>query len=206
MPHLPLSRATVTALTVTILLAALAAAGCGPVAAQAPAAHPAPVRTDVPEPATAPPVTRQPAGTVVPLPGEPEGLAVDARDGILAAGIREPAPGGLALVSTATGRVRSVIRLAGAPRHLGLAGPAGPVLVPLEGPGRLVQVALPGGRVVASTQVGHQPHDAAAARAGRRCASPTRWPSMRRPAGCSWPAGPRTSWTSSTPGTPGAPA
>ena len=40
---------------------------------------------------------------------------------------------------------------------------AGPVLVPAEQVGRLVQVALPGGTVVADTRVGRQPHDAAAA-------------------------------------------
>jgi hypothetical protein len=118
-------------------------------------------RTDVPEPAKAPPLTRRPAGTVVALPGGPEGLAVDVRDSILAVGVR--APDGVALVDTATGRERRLVRLPGAPRHLQFAGPAGPLLVPLEGPGRLVQIALPGGRVIADTRVGRQPHDAAAA-------------------------------------------
>jgi sugar lactone lactonase YvrE len=141
------------------------AAGCGPAAGPGPAGSAAPppsvVRTDVPEPATAPPVARRPAGLVVALPGGPEGLVVDAAAGILAAGIRRPA--GVALVSTATGRLRRVVRLPGAPRHLQLAGPAGPVLVPLEDADRLVQLALPDGRVVADTRVGHHPHDAAAA-------------------------------------------
>jgi hypothetical protein len=150
-------------LAVVIAAVVAGAAGCGPPGSRgAPAAaRPAVLRTDVPEPATAPPLARPPAGRVVPLPGGPEGLAVDARDGILAVGIRSP--GGVALVDTATGRERTVVRLPGAPRHLQLAGPAGPVLVPLEGPGRLVQLALPAGRVVADTGVGHQPHDAAAA-------------------------------------------
>jgi sugar lactone lactonase YvrE len=119
------------------------------------------VRTDVPEPATAPPVARRPAGRVVTLPGDPEGLAVDARDGILAAGIRQPA--GVALVDVATGRERRVIRLPGAPRHLELAGPAGPLLAPLEDADRLAQITLPGGAVTAETMVGRHPHDAAAA-------------------------------------------
>jgi DNA-binding beta-propeller fold protein YncE len=65
-------------------------------------------------------------------------------------------------VDTATGRVRKVVRLPGAPRHLQLAGPAGPVLVPAEKIGQLFQLALPGGEVVADTHVGRQPHDAAA--------------------------------------------
>jgi len=124
-------------------------------------AQPATARTDVPEPAKAPVLTRRPAGVVVALPGGPEGLAVDAGAGILAVGIRQPE--GVALVDTATGRERRVIRLPGAPRHLELAGPAGPLLVPLEDADRLVQLAMPGGRVIADTPVGQHPHDAAAA-------------------------------------------
>jgi len=121
----------------------------------------APVRTDVPEPARAPALTQAPAGTVLPMPGAPEGLAVDQPDGILAVGLRRP--DAVALVSVLTGRVRKIVRLPGAPRHLQLAGPAGPVLVPAEQVGQLFQVALPGGTVVADTRVGRQPHDAAAA-------------------------------------------
>jgi DNA-binding beta-propeller fold protein YncE len=101
-----------------------------------------------------------PGGTVLPMPGA-EGLAVDERDGILAVGLRRP--DAVALVSVLTGRVRKVVRLPGAPRHLQLAGPAGPVLVPAEQVGQLFQVALPGGAVMADTRVGRQPHDAAAA-------------------------------------------
>ena len=167
------------ALPILLALAAAAAgAGCGSAAG----AHRAPAgtggasagargpsgsvsaassRTDVPEPARAPALTRAPAGTVLTVPGAPEGLAVDARDGILAVGLRRP--DGLALVSVLTGRVRTVVRLPGAPRHLQLAGPAGPVLVPAEQVGRLFQVALPSGTVLADTRVGRQPHDAAAA-------------------------------------------
>jgi hypothetical protein len=120
-----------------------------------------PARTDVPEPARAPALARAPAGTVLLMPGVPEGLAVDHRDGLLAVGLHRP--DGVALVSAVTGRVRKVVRLPGAPRHLQLAGPAGPVLVPAEQGGRLFQVALPSGTVVADTRVGRQPHDAAAA-------------------------------------------
>jgi DNA-binding beta-propeller fold protein YncE len=119
------------------------------------------VRTDVPEPATAPTLERRPAGVVIPMPGAPEGMAVDVPGGILAVGVRHP--DGVALVSAATGRVRMLVRLPAAPRHLQLAGPAGPVLVPAERAGQLFQVALPGGRVIAGTRVGRQPHDAAAA-------------------------------------------
>ena len=152
---------------VPILLVAAVCAGCGAAGTADPAGSPGaagragPVRTDVPEPARAPALTRAPAGTVVPIPGAPEGLAVDDRDGIVAVGLRRP--DGVALVRAATGRVRTVVRLPGAPRHLQLAGPAGPVLVPAERIGQLFQIALPSGKVVADTRVGRQPHDAAAA-------------------------------------------
>ncbi len=112
-------------------------------------------------PATAPPLAQRPAGQVVALAGGPEGLAVDARDAILSVGIQQPA--GVALVDAGTGRERQFIRLAGAARHLELAGPAGPLLVPLENNGELVQLALPSGAVIGTTRVGQHPHDAAAA-------------------------------------------
>jgi len=153
---------------VALALAVVAAgAGCGTAtvsgAAGPPGAArgPVPVRTDVPEPAKAPPLTKRPAGTVVAMPGAPEGLAVADHDGILAVGLRRP--DAVALVNVTTGRVRKVIRLPGAPRHLQLAGPAGPVLVPAEQVDQLFQLALPSGQVVADTHVGRQPHDAAAA-------------------------------------------
>jgi hypothetical protein len=68
----------------------------------------------------------------------------------------------VALVDAGTGRERQLIRLAGAPRHLQLAGPDGPLLVPLENNRELVQLALPGGAVIAATRVGQHPRDAAA--------------------------------------------
>jgi sugar lactone lactonase YvrE len=98
------------------------------------------------------------------MPGSPEGLAVDDTGGILAIGLH--GPDGVALVNVATGRVRTVVRLPGAPRHLQLAGAEGPVLVPAEKIGQLFQLALPSGKVVADTHVGRQPHDAAAAGSG----------------------------------------
>jgi DNA-binding beta-propeller fold protein YncE len=95
------------------------------------------------------------------MPGAPEGLAVDDPDSILAVGLRRP--DAVALVNVTTGQVRKIVRLPGAPRHLQLAGPAGPVLVPAEQVDQLFQLALPSGQVVADTHVGRQPHDAAAA-------------------------------------------
>jgi DNA-binding beta-propeller fold protein YncE len=121
----------------------------------------APDRTDVPEPATAAPLTVVPVGRVFSVPGTPEGLAVSAAHGLVAVGVR--GPDGVVLVDLATGRQRRMVRLSGAPRHLQLAGAAGPVLVPAEGADRLYTIALPEGRVLADVGVGRQPHDAAAA-------------------------------------------
>ena len=56
----------------------------------------------------------------------PEGLAADPETGLVAVGLREP--DALALVDGATGRVRRRVPLPGAPRHLELARPGGPVL------------------------------------------------------------------------------
>jgi DNA-binding beta-propeller fold protein YncE len=159
-------RAVVLAVAVAGLTVTCASCGStGTVAAGGSPAgtvsRPTAARTDVPEPAKAPPVTQRPAGTVVALAGAPEGMAVDDSGGILAVGVRSP--DGIALVDTATGRERKLVRLPGAPRHLQLAGPTGPVLVPAEHVRRLLQVALPSGAVTADTLVGRQPHDAAAA-------------------------------------------
>src|ERR1700757_543884 len=92
-----------------ILLALAVAAvgtGCGSGTVSSAGRDPLPVRTDVPEPAKAPPLTQRPAGTVVVMPGAPEGLAVDDAGGILAVGLRRP--DGVALVTVMTGRVRKV--------------------------------------------------------------------------------------------------
>lgn len=122
-------------------------------------------RTDVPEPAAAPPAPTDLPGMVVPLAGEPEGLAWDARTGTIAVAVRSP--DGVALVDGATGRERVRIPLAGAARHLELAAPGGPVLVPTEGNDRLYRVALPDGAVLGEEPVGRQPHDVAPAAGGR---------------------------------------
>jgi DNA-binding beta-propeller fold protein YncE len=117
--------------------------------------------TPAAEPARSPALAERPAGRVVPLGGRPEGLVFDPLSGLLAVGLRDPDR--LALVDGRSGRVVRRVPLPGAPRHLALAGPGGPVLVPAEGANLIVEVALPGGRV-RSTRVGRQPHDAARAR------------------------------------------
>lgn len=137
-----------------LALAGLVLAGCGSSDALPPAA----------EPARSPPVTERPAGRVVPVGARAEGLVVDGRTGLLAVAVLKPDR--LVLVRAATGRlVRSVALPAGA-RHLALAAPGGPVLVPAEAADALVEVPLRGGRVHA-IRVGRHPHDAAAAGDGR---------------------------------------
>ncbi len=120
-----------------------------------------PPRTDVPEPAVSPVPSEAPAGRVVPLAGQPEGLVVDGPTRTIAAGVRNP--DGLALIDVDTGVERARRPFAGSPRHLQLARPGGPVLVPAEGTDRLYQVALPDGALVGDVGVGRQPHDATTA-------------------------------------------
>lgn len=143
---------------VALLTALAGVTGCGSEPAR---------RTDVPEPAVAPTAvpTADLPGRVVPLPGDPEGLAWDSATGTIAVAVRNP--GGVVLVDAASGEERLRVPLGGAARHLQLEGPGGPVLVPSENDDRLYRIALPGGEVTAATPVGRQPHDAAPAAGGR---------------------------------------
>jgi DNA-binding beta-propeller fold protein YncE len=122
------------------------------------------------EPDASPPLTERPAGRVVPVGNAPEGVVVDPVTGLVGVGLREPDR--LALVDGRSGAVLRRVPLPGAPRHLALAAPGGPVLVPAERADSLVRVALPGGRVDA-TAIGRFPHDAAPA-GGRVFASDER--------------------------------
>jgi len=113
------------------------------------------------EPARSPPLAREPAGRVVPLGHKPEGLAFDPVTGLLAAGLTNPDR--LALVDGGSGRVVRRVPLPESARHLRLAAPGGPMLVPAERADAIVEVTLPRGRM-RSTRVGRFPHDAARAR------------------------------------------
>ena len=100
-----------------------------------------------------------PAGTVVPVGNAPEGIVVGS-SGVGAVAVRNS--DGVALIDAATGAVRQVVPTRGAARHLSLAGPDGPVLVPLESSNELCEVTLADGRLISTvTGVGRQPHDAA---------------------------------------------
>lgn len=146
---------TLRSLLAIVALIALALAGCG--------SEPPPP-SSVPEPAAAPPVGEQPAGQLVRLGGKPEGVVADPETGLVAVALRDPPR--LALVDGESGEVEREVRLPAAARHLQLAAPGGPVLVPAEKANRLVRVALPSGEIEASTEVGRFPHDATAT-AGR---------------------------------------
>ena len=118
-----------------------------------------------PEPAVSPPLREEPAGEVIKLHSGPEGVVADAETGLVAVGLRNPDE--LALVDGDSGEVVRKVRLKGYPRHLGLAGPGGPVLVPAELSDSLIQVSLPAGRIVDETPVGNFPHVVAAGPGGR---------------------------------------
>jgi hypothetical protein len=144
------SAAVALACIAACLIVALAACG-GSGDGLAPAA----------EPSRSPPLVDRPVGTVVELGHKPEGLAFDPATRLLAVGLTNP--DGLALVDGDSGRVVRRVPLPESPRHLQLAGRGGPVLVPAERAGALVQVSLPRGRR-RTVRVGRFPHDAAAAR------------------------------------------
>jgi len=124
-------------------------AGCGSGSSLVPAA----------EPAHSPRLETRPAGRVLHVGHKPEGLAFDRRTGLLAVGLANPDR--LALVDARSGRVLRRVALPESLRHLQLARPGGPVLVPAERAGLLVEVSLPAGRTRA-VRVGDHPHDAAA--------------------------------------------
>jgi DNA-binding beta-propeller fold protein YncE len=113
------------------------------------------------EPARSPPLTAPPAGeTVALLGGLVEGLAVDPRTRLAAAITRDPQA--LTLVELDSGLIARRVPLPAVGRHLELARPGGPVLVPVEGADVLITVPLPDGPPL-QTPVGDFPHDVAVA-------------------------------------------
>jgi DNA-binding beta-propeller fold protein YncE len=111
------------------------------------------------EPATAPPPSVAPAGQVLSIADGPQGIVYDAVTSTLVVAVETPPR--LLLLDPSTLAVRTSVDLPGTVRHLQLARPGGPVLVPSESARQLIQVGLPSGAILASTAVGRQPHDAA---------------------------------------------
>ncbi|MGH3593235.1 MAG: YncE family protein, partial [Pseudonocardiaceae bacterium] len=116
------------------------------------------------EPAPAPVPTAPPAGRTVPVGAAPEGVVVDPQTHIVAVGVRDPAA--LTLLDANTGAVLRRVPLPGTLRHLQLAAPGGPVLVPDESANQLLRVALPGGEIISHVVTGTVPHDATQAANG----------------------------------------
>lgn len=116
------------------------------------------------EPGVAPPVTGTPPGRVVPVGAVPEGIVADGPTRRVAVGVREP--NRLVLLDADTGAVATEVPLPGVLRHLQLAAPGGPVLVPSESANGLLRVALPGGQVQSQVMTGPMAHDATATDAG----------------------------------------
>jgi DNA-binding beta-propeller fold protein YncE len=133
----------------------LALGGCAHAGFTPPSALPT-----APEPAVSPAVVGVPAGKLVDVGQQPEGIVVDAATGTIVVAVRGTNPG-LDLLNATSGQQRASVRLDGAARHLELARPGGPVLVPNETDDRLDFVSLPAGKVESSVPVGRQPHDAA---------------------------------------------
>ncbi len=121
------------------------------------AAEPLPFPPTAFEPGRAGAPAEDLAGRVVRVGGRPEGVAVDPETGLAAIGVKGPDE--LVLVDVRTGRIARRVPLPSAPRHVQLAQPGGPFLVPAEATDELVEVFPRDGRTRA-TKVGDNPHDA----------------------------------------------
>lgn len=100
----------------------------------------------------------------MPVGSAPEGIVVDAVTRTVAVATRNPDE--LVLLNADTGEITGRAALPGFVRHLQLAAPGGPVLVPVESADALVRVDLPGGRSESQVLTGTVPHDAAQAANG----------------------------------------
>ena len=121
-----------------IVVLVLVLSGCGAEPAGDP---PGPRLAPAAEPAEAPEPARAPVGQVVALGPVAEGVVADPVTGLVAAGLRDPFR--LVLVDGASGQVRREVPLPGHLRHLQLAAPGGPVLVPAESADAVLRVGLP---------------------------------------------------------------
>lgn len=148
---------------VLALAAALLLTGCGDKGADPPRAARVPEPQLAPpqaaEPVGGPPVTARVAGRVVKVGAKPEGVAIDPVTHLAAVAVQSP--DALVLLDTRSGRVVRRVPLPGSARHVALARPGGPFLVPVETADTLVQVD-PRTGATRSTKVGLHPHDAIA--------------------------------------------
>jgi hypothetical protein len=150
-------RGVAPAAFLVAVAAAVMVAGCGGGSA------PGPHRPPAAEPAVSPPTTAPPAGRSVAVAKRPEGITADGQSGLVAVAVRHPAQ--IVLIAARSDRVLRRIAIPAPPRHLELAAPGGPLLVPEERLDHLLELNLRSG-AYRSIAVGAHPHDAAAA-AGR---------------------------------------
>jgi DNA-binding beta-propeller fold protein YncE len=116
------------------------------------------------EPRSAPPQTGPIPGRVVPVGKAPEGVVVDAVTRIVAVAKRDPTE--VLLLNTDTGNMVGRTGVPGFSRHLQLAKPGGPVLVPVESINALIRIDLTNGGAEPLILTGTVPHDAAEAANG----------------------------------------
>lgn len=109
------------------------------------------------EPAKSPPVTATPDGVIFKVGALPQGIAYDARTGLLAVAVQHPYR--ILLLDPTTLALKKTIKLPGKARHLTDAKPGGPILVPDETGDELIEINLPDG-TTRSTKVGDHPHNA----------------------------------------------
>ncbi len=110
------------------------------------------------EPQNAPSTTA--AGRMVPVGMRPEGVAVDEVTRTVAVATHDPDQ--LVLLNADSAEITARVPLPGSARHVELAGPGGPILVPVETANALVQVRLPQATASPPIVTGTSPHDAAA--------------------------------------------
>ncbi|MET0492770.1 MAG: YncE family protein [Actinoplanes sp.] len=110
------------------------------------------------EPAESPPLAVAPAGRIVVVGEQAEGIVADPVTHLVAVGVRNP--DGLVLFDGRTGAPTARVALPGHLRHLDLAGPGGPVLVADEDSGALVSIGLPAGERLSTVPIGRYPHAA----------------------------------------------
>jgi DNA-binding beta-propeller fold protein YncE len=133
----------------------IAAAGCGE-----PSSGPTTTTGLLPpaEPHSAPEQKEPVPGRTVPVGDAPEGVVVDAVTRTVVVAKRNPNE--VILLNADTGVVTGHTPLPGFARHVQLAAPGGPVLVPVESANALVRVELPSGRAEPPIRTGIGPHDA----------------------------------------------
>jgi DNA-binding beta-propeller fold protein YncE len=116
------------------------------------------------EPQTAPPQTAPIPGRVIPVGTAPEGIAVDAVTRIVAVAKRDPTE--VLLFNADTGAMVGRTGVPGFARHLQLAAPGGPVLMPVESINALIRIDLTTGAAEPLILTGTEPHDATQAADG----------------------------------------